>query len=196
MPSLLTASSALQQRAYAIIEETKIIEIWSAIGATINLVGSLKTGLIIKKQDIDFHIYTNPFNLSDSFSAISRLAQNPHIKTLTYTNLLDAEDRCIEWHAGYQDDSEDAWQIDMIHILNDSPYAGYFEKVAERINAVLTDETRRAAILSIKNDIPLEKHVMGIEVYKAVIDGGVRDTDSFWTWKARQPDEGIITWCP
>ena len=76
-----------------------------------------------------------------------------------------------------------------------SPYAGYFEKVADRISAVLTPETRQA-ILTIKNTVPDTLKVMGIQVYKAVIADGIRDTDSFLHWMSRQPDEGIITWMP
>ena len=108
---------------------------------------------------------------------------------------MDAEDRCIEWHAFYEDPDGHSWQIDMIHILNDSPYAGHFEKVADRISKVLTPEMRDS-ILRIKHHIPLEKKVMGIQIYRAVIESGIRDIDSFWQWKKQNPDEGIITWMP
>ena len=82
-----------------------------------------------------------------------------------------------------------------MHILNESVYAGHFEEVAERISAVLTPEIR-ANILRIKKSIPIEKKVMGIQVYKAVIEHGIQDIDSFWTWKEQNPDDGIITWMP
>ncbi len=168
---------------------------WSSIGATINLVGSLKMGLLINNRDIDFHIYTNPFKLSDSFAVISRLAENKRIKTISYTNLLEAEDKCIEWHAFYEDLQGYCWQIDMIHILNDSPYAGHFERVAERVSEVLTQETKEA-ILRIKQAIPVEEKVMGIQICRAVIEHGIRDLDSFRQWQDQNPDEGIINWIP
>ncbi len=195
MKQIHEIAESMQKSAWEIIKDTNIIEIWSSMGATINLVGSLKMGLLINNRDIDFHIYTTPFKLADSFSAISTLAENNHIKTISYGNLLEAEDRCIEWHAFYEGRDGYSWQIDMIHILTDSPYAGHFEKVAERISAVLTPEIR-ANILRIKHSIPIEKKVMGIQVYRAVIEGGVQDTDSFWQWKEAHPDEGIITWMP
>ena len=31
-------------------------------------------------RDIDFHIYTSPLELSDSFRAMAKLAENPSIK--------------------------------------------------------------------------------------------------------------------
>lgn len=195
MDHIFEMAETIQKRAWKIIEDTDIIKIWSSIGATINLVGSLKTGLLIKNQDIDFHIYTNPFKLSDSFLAVARLAENKRIRTVHYTNLLEAEDQCLEWHATYEGQDGDLWKIDMIHILNESPYAGYFEKVAERISAVLTPETREA-ILRIKYSIPEDKKVMGILVYRAVIESGVRDMDVFWQWLEQHQDEGIVNWIP
>jgi hypothetical protein len=48
----------------------------------------------------------------------------------------------------------------------------------------------------IKNSIPIEKKVKGIQIYKAVIEHGIQDIDSFWAWKEQHPDEGIVTWMP
>ncbi len=195
MNDILKKAEQIQRQAWDVIEDTQVIKLWSSIGAVINLVGSLKTGLLINNRDVDFHIYTNPFNLSDSFSVIAKLAENKRIKTVNYSNLLEAEDQCIEWHAQYEDHDKRLWQIDMIHILNESPYAGYFENVAKRISEVLTPETRDA-ILRIKDAIPADQKVMGIQVYKAVLEDGIRDIDSFWQWKSQNPGDGIIQWIP
>jgi predicted nucleotidyltransferase len=195
MENILQSANQIQKKAWSIIEETGVVNHWTSIGATINLVGSLKTGLMINNRDIDFHIYTNPVKLSDSFSVISRIAENKRIKTISYTNLIEAEDKCIEWHAFYDDQDRNSWQIDMIHILIGSPYVNYFENVAERISSVLTDETREA-ILRIKNAIPIDKKVMSIQIYQAVIEGGVRSLKAFWKWKEQNPNDGIVTWVP
>jgi len=195
MKDILEKAKQIQKDAWSVIEETGVIGHWSSIGAAVNLVGSLKTGLLINNRDIDFHIYTDPFRLADSFSAISRLAENKRIRTITYSNLLESEDKCIEWHAFYEDQGGNSWQIDMIHILKESPYAGYFEKVAERISGVLTQETREA-ILRIKNEISVDRKVMSILIYQAVIEGGVRKAEDFWRWKEQNPNDGIIKWVP
>ena len=45
-----------QQSAWKVLEDTRIIEAWERIGATVHLVGSLRTGLLAKSRDIDIHI--------------------------------------------------------------------------------------------------------------------------------------------
>jgi hypothetical protein len=193
MTSIQQIAEANQQKAWQVIRESGVIDIWKSYGAQINLIGSLRTGLLVKKRDIDFHIYTDPFALKDSFAAVARLAENPAVQKITYVNLLKTSEMCLEWHAWYQSKEGDLWEIDMIHLLKESPYAGVFEALAEKIAAVLTPETR-AAIMEIKYTLPEEARVMGIQVCKAVIQDGVRTLPEFMDWKEKQKEEGIITW--
>lgn len=160
-----------------------------------NLVGSLKTGLLVKHRDIDLHVYSAPLSLPDSFIAIAKLAQNPRIKRIEYVNLIDTEEKCIEWHAWYEDTENNLWQMDMIHILKGSAYDGYFEKVAERISAVLTEETRQT-ILRLKYETPDAEKIMGIEYYQAVIRDDVRTYSEFTRWRQKHPVTGVIKWMP
>lgn len=142
-----------QQKARRIITDADIIGIWEGIGAKVNLVGSLQTGLLMKHRDIDFHIYSSSISLSDDFQAMAKLAENRAIRKIDFTNLLHTDEACVEWHAWYEDADNELWQVDMIHIRKGSRYDGYFEQVAERISAVLTDETRQA-ILRLKYETP------------------------------------------
>ena len=184
-----------QEKAWNIIRKTNIINIWNNIGAEIHLVGSLKMGLLMKHRDIDFHIYSSPLKLSDSFQAIAKLAENESIKKIKYTNLLKTEDACIEWHAWYQDQDNELWQIDMIHIVKESRFDGYFEKMAEHISALLTKETRQT-ILQLKYDTPDTEKIMGVEYYQAVIRDGVKDYTEFKEWRKQHPLHGILEWIP
>ena len=178
MNDILEIAAANQQRARDIIRDTDLEAIWRSVGAEPNLVGSLRTGL-----------------LADSFAAMARLAGNPRIRRIEYGNLLDAQDQCLEWHAWYADADERLWQIDMIHMPRGSAWDGYFERVADRIAAVLTDETRRA-ILQIKYDTPETVKIMGIEYYQAVLRDGVRTYAEFEAWRAANPVDGILEWMP
>jgi len=195
MDDILARAEADQSRARAVIEKTGIVAAWEAVGATVNLVGSLRTGLLLHHLDIDFHIYSQPLRLEDSFAAMARIAAAPGVLRAQFVNLLDAEDRCLEWHAWCEDDAGGQWQIDMIHMAADSPWAGYFEQVAERIGAVLTPETRRA-ILEIKAAVPQDEKVMGIEIYQAVLRDGVRGWEQFTRWREANPARGIVAWMP
>lgn len=172
-----------------------MVGIWEDVGATINLIGSLKTGLLVKHRDIDFHIYTENLNVADSFSAMTKLAQHLRIKRIEYGNLIDTVEKYIEWHAWYEDNWKNLWQLDMIHIEKGSTYDGYFEKVAERISILLTKETRQA-ILRLKSETPDTDKFMGLLYYRAVIQDGVRTYAEFTEWVKSNSPEGVIEWMP
>lgn len=193
--NILELAKRNQQKAWEIIEDTRIVRIWEGIGAKVNLVGSLRTGLLMKHRDIDFHIYTSPLDLSASFRAMAELAENTSVKKIEYTNLLHTVEACIEWHAWYQDMEGELWQMDMIHIQEGSRYDGYFERVAERISAVLTDEMR-LAILKLKYETPDTEKIMGVEYYQAVIQDGVRSYPEFEEWRRLHPAVGVVEWVP
>lgn len=183
------------QKAWEIIENTRLVEIWESVGAEPRLVGSLKMGLLMKHRDIDFHIYSKPLRLSNSFAAIAKLAEHPAIRKIEYTNLIDTEEKCVEWHAWYQDEDEVMWQIDMIHILKGSFYDGYFEKMAERILAVMTPE-QKLRILALKNETPETEKIMGVEYYRAVLQGGVKSYTEFQAWREQHPVTGVLHCMP
>ena len=195
MKDFLITAAGNEKKAWEIIRETNIINIWESEGMEINLVGSLANGLLMKHRDIDFHIYSPSLHIHQSFSAISRLAENPAIKHIEYTNLIDTEEKCIEWHAWYSDVDNESWQIDMIHILKGSFFDGHAEKLAKRISEVITPETKEA-ILRIKNDTPESEKIAGFEYYKAVIKDGIRDYSGFTKWREKNPVTGIDLWIP
>ena len=182
------------QKAMLIIEKSGVRQTWEAIGATVNQVGSMAMGLLMKHRDIDFHIYTDKLDIAESFEVMKKICVNPAVTRMEYRNLADTEEACLEFHVWFMLDDEE-WQIDMIQILKGSPFDGYFEHVAQRIKAVLTPETRRT-ILELKYQTPDNEHIMGIEYYQAVIADGVRSYPEFMEWRKSHPANSIITWCP
>lgn len=193
--NILAIAQQNQQRAWEIIKETDIMAVWRGIGAEINLVGSLKSGLLMKNRDIDFHIYSDPVIVSDSFLAITRLSDHPAVKHIEYRNLLDTEEACLEWHIRYEDKGGDMWKFDLIHIQKGSAFDGYMEQVTQRVIDTLTPETK-LAILQLKYDIPETDQVMGIEVYRAVLEGNVRSYSGFQEWRKKNPVTGVLKWMP
>lgn len=192
---LIDIAQTNQQRAHEIIQDLNLIPLWASIDVEANLVGSLRMELLMKHLDIDLHLYSDPVSLADDFRIIARLAQNPRIKRIEYANLLNTEEACLEWHLHYEDPLNQMWQIDMIHILKGSRYDGYFEQMADRIVAALTDETRHT-ILQLKYETPESEKIMGIEYYQAVLRDGVKNYAEFETWRRQHPVTGIVTWMP
>ena len=182
------------KKALSVIEKSGVRQAWEAVGATVNQVGSMAMGLLMKHRDIDFHIYTEKLDIAESFEVTKKICVNPAVTRMEYRNLADTEEACLEFHIYFMLDGEE-WQIDMIQILKGSHFDGYFERVAERINTVLTPETRRA-ILELKYLTPDNEHIMGIEYYQAVIADGVRTYPEFIQWRKTHPANGIINWCP
>lgn len=96
--TLLELADRNRREALSILETLQIEAIWHSVGATPHLVGSLRSGLLMKHLDIDLHIYSPaPLHIGDSFAALSRIARNSGIRKIEYANLLDAEDNCLEW---------------------------------------------------------------------------------------------------
>lgn len=182
-------------RAEEVIRDSRLAEIWRSVGAEVRQVGSLRSGLLMKHRDIDFHIYSSPLRLEESFAAMTQLAADPAVGRIECRNLLATDEACVEWHATYRDRDGDEWQLDMIHIVRGSRYDGYFERVADRIAAALTPVTRRA-ILQLKYDTPDEVKIAGIEYYVAVLRDGVRTYDAFAEWRRTHPLTGIVEWMP
>ena len=195
MEHILELAEKNQREAWEVIRKTDVMNIWKSVGAEINLVGSLNMGLLVKNRDVDFHIYSSPLTPAGSFMAMAKLAENTSVKKIECVNLLHTVEACVEWHAWYQDSDNALWQIDMIHIRKGSRYDGYFEKVAERISSVLTDEIKRT-ILQLKNETPESEKIMGVEYYQAVIRDGVRTYAGFEEWRKEHPVGGVLEWMP
>lgn len=195
MNNYLEIAKQNQEKAKQLVKQLDIENCWKSIGAEINLVGSLKTGLLMKHRDIDFHIYTDTLDIADSFTAISRLAQNPAVKQVTYNNLIDTDEACLEWHAWCEDTEGETWQIDMIHILKGSYYDGFFERVAQRIMETATPEMRNT-ILKLKYETPDDRKIFGIDYYQAVIQKGITEYAEFANWLDTRTETGINEWIP
>lgn len=195
MDKLQEIATKNQTQAWAVIRDTDIFRIWESAGAEVQLVGSLKTGLLMKHKDIDFHVYSTPLTPANSFAAMAKLAEHPAITHIEYRNLIETEEKCLEWHADYCSPDHGVWKIDIIHILKGSFFDGYFERVAERITAVLTPEMRET-ILRLKYETPDTANIMGIEYCQAVIQGHVSTYDEFKAWRKAHPATGVIQWMP
>ncbi|WP_436418450.1 phosphoglycerate mutase family protein [Petrimonas sulfuriphila] len=192
---ILTLAAENQQTAWQILKETGIVQTWEKAGATVNLVGSLKSGLLMKNRDIDMHIYTDKLSISESFSVIQELAERLSLKEIHYKNLIDTEEECIEWHVLYEHNNRDTWKFDMIHIRKGSRYDGTVERVTDAITERLTPEIRKT-ILQLKQEIPEGIVIPGIEIYHAVFEGDVSSYEELEQWRKNHPLINSLDWLP
>lgn len=196
MENLENIAESNLQKAFEIIRELKIEKIYEELNSTCNLVGSVKTGLLMSHLDIDFHVYSDEFSVEKSFNAIAKISQNPKIKEVFYKNLLEEDDMCLEWHLLYEEVPERIWTIDIMHIKNESLYAGVIERVTEKISSVLTEKMKQT-ILKIKWESERHKEkIFGIDIYQAVIEENIDTFQDFQIWKQNKKDVGISLWEP
>ena len=86
--------------------------------------------------------------------------------------------------------------LTIIHIKNESPYAGMIERVSDKINTVLTEPLRKK-ILNIKwESEQCDEKIPGIDIYQAVIDDGIETFEELKRWKTQRKNIGISLWEP
>jgi hypothetical protein len=92
--------------------------------------------------------------------------------------------------------NERIWTIDIMHIKNESLYAGVIERVTEKISSVLTEKMKQT-ILKIKWESERHKEkIFGIDIYQAVIEENIDTFQDFQIWKQNKKDVGISLWEP
>ncbi|MCH5332301.1 MAG: phosphoglycerate mutase family protein, partial [Alistipes sp.] len=92
MKNSLDISAETECRARKVLDDSGVIRIWEEAGAEVRIVGSLAMGLMMTHRDIDLHIYTDRLDPAADFAAMARLAANPAVERVTYTNLAATEE--------------------------------------------------------------------------------------------------------
>lgn len=181
-------------QARRVLAESGIIGIWTEAGCRVNLVGSLRMGLLAAHRDIDLHVYSGGINEESSFAVAAKIARLPGVREIRCINGLHTEERCVAWHVIY-DFGGEQWQIDIIHIEEGSAYDGYFEHMADRIVEVMTP-AQRDTILRLKFEAPEGCDFHGVEYYEAVIADGVSTFDELARWVAGHRLKPLYYWIP
>lgn len=180
MEDLLKRQNDLQKEAYEVLQELDLINILSIYGKP-EIVGSLATGLMTWR-DIDIEVIKE-INEDKYWEIVRKLFHTPHYKRLFVANFLKSINPntpkgfhvCIEEYGK----TDDRWNIDIWFFSPRNPNEKNFNAW---IKDKITDENR-PIILSIKNKISnnpkYKKEIFSIDVYKAVIENGVKNLDDF-----------------
>lgn len=182
-------------KARKVLADSGIVEIWRAAGCRVNLVGSLRMGLLASHRDIDLHVYSKGITTESSFAIVAKISAIPAVTEIKCINGLATEERCIAWHVAYRAEDEEIWQFDIIHIEEGTRYDGYFERMADRICEVMTEEQRHT-VLRLKFETPPGCDFHGVDYYEAVISAGVTTLEELGTWVATRRQSPPHYWIP
>ena len=184
-----------QSKASRVLQASGIEKIWSDAGCRVNLVGSLRMGLLMTHRDIDLHIYSHDITEQKSFAIAARMAADPRVTEIRCINGLHTDEHCVAWHATYRAEDNELWQFDIIHIEEGSQYDGYFEHMADRIAETMT-AGQRDIILRLKYEAGDNCDFHGVEFYEAVIADGINTLDGLRHWVADHRKKQPYYWIP
>ncbi|MDE6338462.1 MAG: phosphoglycerate mutase family protein [Muribaculaceae bacterium] len=184
-----------QKRAWQVLSEAAIKDVWVDAGCRINVIGSLKMGLLASHRDIDLHVYSSDITEESSFSIAAKISSLPGVVEITSINGLHTDEHCMAWHIKYKAKSGELWKFDIIHIEAGTEYDGYFEHMAERIIEVMTPD-QRDTILRLKFETPESEIIHGVEYYEAVIADGISTLPELRKWLISHRNKPMYYWVP
>ncbi|MCF8044039.1 MAG: hypothetical protein K9K65_18800 [Desulfarculaceae bacterium] len=190
---LLKKAAELQERGWEVVRRLGLLERWSRVGRPV-LVGSLRFGLM-RHPNLDMEIYTETPQVAEGFAVVGELAQVPGVVQVQYFNAMDTSDQGLYWRVDYKDEQGDIWDIDNWLVAHDHPNAGLADGLATALEAKLTP-AQRLAILTIKDASDRENKARGVDIYKAVLAGGVATPQEFEYWRSANPPAEIELWQP
>jgi hypothetical protein len=189
---LRARSGDLHDRALTILDRLALFPRWERFGRPV-LVGSAAYDLMMK-PDIDLEIFSPVPRIGDGFQVLSELAEIPGVIRVRFANELAGADMGLYWRVDYRDDRDERWKIDMWLLADDHPGPRSSDLVEPMLAALTTEH--RIAILSLKERFRDRDSVKGIDIYQAVLDGGVRSAASFERWLADRGVAGLTHWRP
>lgn len=210
MDDYFEKAARFRERAITVMNESGIAGIWEKAGCRVEIVGSMRMGLMAKHRDIDLHTYSKEVTEERSFAIAATIARDPRIKEIKCINGLHTEEKCVAWHFSYEASDGEIWQFDVIHIIEGSRYDGFFEQMADRIARNSTRE-QKETILRLKfetPDIPAENEsgdvagdnttgqIHGVEYYEAVIADGISTLEDLREWVVRHRATPSGYWMP
>ena len=183
-----------QERARGVLVSSGIADVWERNGCRVNLVGSLRMGLLASHRDIDLHVYSKGITEEGSFAIAAQVARLPGVTEIRCINGLHTDEHCVAWHIFYRCDDE-VWQFDVIHIEEGTEYDGFFERMADRIVEVMTSG-QKEIILRLKFEAPSGSDFHGVEFYEAVIADGISNMVEFEEWITDHRKKPMYYWIP
>jgi hypothetical protein len=185
---LLRRQAELQAEARAVEADLQLDELLGAIG-NVNRVGSAALGLMVWR-DLDLTVVCPKLALEPVTAAVARLAAHPRVNTISFRNDSghwrtnpDYPDG-LYLGVGYRSPAAAMWKLDIWFVDEPErqPDLAHLRRMPEK----LTTEAR-TTILAIKSAWASRpeygKSVMSVDIYRAVLDDGVRTLEAFDEWQ-------------
>ena len=82
---------ANQEKARTVLTKSGIASVWEQNGCRVNLIGSLRMGLLASHRDIDLHVYSKGITEESSFAITAQIAKLPDVTEIKCINGLHTE---------------------------------------------------------------------------------------------------------
>ncbi len=191
---ILERAARTRQQAQAILSDLGLLEKWRRFGRPV-LVGAVSFDLAVA-PDIDMEVYCPELRIEHGFQVLGECALNPRVIAAQFLNALSSPDKALYWQLRYRTDDGTEWKIDMWSAPDDYDLPRG-EDFVRPMRDSLTDETRQA-ILALK-EARAEGRLpafLSIDLYRAVLDGGVRTVSDMQQW-LQSNQVGVLTdWKP
>jgi hypothetical protein len=194
MNDVLDRAAQCLHQAHVILTQLQLLERWQAFGSPV-LVGAVAYDLAIA-ADIDMEIYCDMPRIEDGFVVLRDCALHPNVLKTSFGNYLVEADEGLYWRLIYRTDDGTDWKIDMWSMRRDHP-GPCARDLVKPLRQALTPETR-TAILELKAKIQdgLAPPQPSIDIYRAVLDGGVRTSEQLEMWLEQNPRDVLTFWKP
>ena len=192
---ILRCAAIRRHRALEIAAALDLSARWSAVGEVVS-VGAVAYDLVVSR-DLDYEVFTaGPPTVRGGFEVLTELAELPAVTGVRFTNALDTADHGLYWQVRCRDDDAEPWKIDVwtLPVDHPGPCAAW---LVEPMRQALTNDLR-VAILRLKEartngHIP---NIASIDLYRAVLDDGVRTHDDLRAWVGNDYAPTLTHWRP
>ena len=180
-------------QALRILDDLGLLRAWGRYGRPV-VVGAVAHGLALD-PDIDLEVYCPRLDPRHGFAVLAVAASRPGVLETRYRNHLDGPDKALYWQIRYRAADGEDWKIDMWSAPDD--YAlPRGEDLVEPLRRALTPETKQAVLRLKAWRAATHTACLSIDLYRAVLDGGVRQPGELAAWLARNETGVLTAWTP
>jgi hypothetical protein len=191
---LLERAARRRRQAEAILDALRLFEKWRRFGRPV-LVGAVSFDLAVV-PDIDMEVYCPELRIEHGFQVLAECALSHLVVAAQFVNALSTPDKALYWQLRCRTDDGTQWKIDMWSAPDDYRLPRG-ENLVQPMKDSLTVETRQA-ILALKEARAEGRlpEVLSIDLYRAVLDDGVRTPDQMQHWLQSNRTGALTDWRP